>query len=121
MATKSSPEHVGNNEKINPKLEKKLGGVTGKGFMPGKSGNPTGRPLKKPITEMYERIMSDPALVDAFEASIVKLLLKGNMATVLQLREVTDRLEGKITQPIEADISVNLADAIAAARKRAGK
>ena len=30
--------------------EKKLGGVTGKGFMPGKSGNPGGRP-KKPLKE----------------------------------------------------------------------
>lgn len=29
---------------------KKLGGVTGKGFMPGKSGNPGGRP-KSPLKE----------------------------------------------------------------------
>lgn len=32
-------EKVGNNEKTT-----KLGGVTGKGFMPGVSGNPSGRP-----------------------------------------------------------------------------
>lgn len=87
----------------------------------GESGNPSGRPKKKPVTEMYERILSDPKNLAAIEQATVKALLKGNMAMVLQLREMTDRVEGKVTQPIEADITVNLADAIAEARKRAGR
>ena len=40
---------------------------------------------------------------------------------MLQLKEMTDRVEGKITQPIEANVTMNLAEAIAAAwreRKR---
>ena len=48
---------VANNEKTT----KKLGGITGKGFMPGKSGNPSGRPkgtmksyLAKKFIEMSE-------------------------------------------------------------------
>ena len=90
-------------------------------WKPGQSGNPNGRPQKKPVTEMYERIFSNPKNIAAFEKSIVRALSKGQMAMVLQLKEMTDRVEGKVTQPIEADISVNLADAIAAARKRAGK
>lgn len=90
-------------------------------WQPGQSGNPSGRPKKKPVTEMYERILNDPKNLAAIQKATVKALLKGNMAMVLQLREMTDRVEGKVTQPIEADISVNLADAIAAARKRAGK
>ena len=109
---------VGNNEKSSGKL---LGGITGKGFMPGVSGNPSGRPAKKPITEMYERILSNPDHLAAIENATVKALKKGNMAMVLQLREITDRIEGKVTQPIQADVNVNLAEAIAEARKRAGK
>ena len=112
------PTSVGNKAKS---TEKKIGGVTGKGFMPGKSGNPSGRPHKKPITELYEEIMADPKAMAALRKSIVKALSKGQMAMVLQLKEMTDRVEGKVTQPIAADVTVNLADAIAEARKRAGK
>ena len=90
-------------------------------WQPGESGNPSGRPKKKPITEMYERILSNPDHLAAIELATVNALKKGNMAFVLQLREVTDRIEGKISQPIEADITVNLSDAIAQARKRAGR
>lgn len=90
-------------------------------WKPGQSGNPSGRPKKKPITEMYERILANPEHLAAIEDATVRALKKGNMAMVLQLREITDRVEGKVTQPIEADITVNLADAIAEARKRAGR
>lgn len=90
-------------------------------FKPGQSGNPSGRPKKKPITDLYEEILGDPEEMAKIRASVVKALIKGNMAMVLQLREMTDRVEGKVTQPIEADITVNLADAIAEARKRAGR
>jgi hypothetical protein len=109
---------VGNNEKSTGKL---IGGITGKGFMPGQSGNLSGRPKKKPMTELYEKLLNDPDVMKKLETSLIQMLGKGNMATVLHLREMTDRVEGKVTQPIEADITVNLADAIAAARKRAGK
>lgn len=51
-------ENVDNNEKSN---EYKLGGITGKGFMPGVSGNPGGRPkgtlkdyVKKKFLEMSD-------------------------------------------------------------------
>jgi hypothetical protein len=50
------------------------------------------------------------------------MVKSGRMVGQLQLKEMTERVEGKVTQPIEADVTVtNLADAIAAARKRAGK
>lgn len=90
-------------------------------WQPGQSGNPGGRPKKKPITELYEEILNDPEQIAILRTSIVKALSKGQMAMVLQLKEMTDRVEGKVTQPIEADVTVNLADAIAEARKRAGK
>lgn len=87
----------------------------------GTSGNPGGRPQRKRVTDLYEEILDDPKAIALLRKSLIKMLGKGGMATVLQLKEMTDRTEGKVTQPIEADISVNLADAIAAARKRAGK
>lgn len=92
-----------------------------KSFKPGQSGNPSGRPKKKPITEMYERILSDPETLAAIEKATIATLKKGNMAMVLLLREIAERVEGKVTQPIEADITMNLADAIAEARKRVAR
>lgn len=90
-------------------------------FKPGQSGNPGGRPKKKPITELYERMLEDPKLMKTLEQSIGRALSRGQMAMVLQLREMTDRVEGKITQPIEASITMNLSEAIAEARKRVAK
>jgi hypothetical protein len=91
-----------------------------KPFKAGQSGNPGGRPKKKPLTELYERILADPKNIAAIEKVVLEALSRGNMAMVLLLREMAERVEGKITQPIEGEITVNLADAIAEARKRAG-
>lgn len=107
---------------IKPKIKRKLTPeMEDVKWKPGQSGNPSGRPKKKPITEIFERIMNNPELVAQFEAAIAKSIMKGGMAGVMYVREAADRIEGKVTQPIEADISVNLAEAIAEARKRAGR
>ena len=115
-------EAGGNTEK-NTKREKKVlpPALEANLWKPGQSGNPSGRPKKKPITELYEEMLADPEFVEQLRASIRKSVRGGNMAMVLQVREMTDRVEGKVTQPIEADVTVNLADAIAEARKRAGR
>lgn len=90
-------------------------------WKPGQTGNPGGRPKKKPISEMYERLLGEPEFLEQLEGSVRKMILSGRMVGQLQLKEMTDRVEGKITQPIEHDVTVNLADAIAEARKRAGR
>lgn len=114
------PEEKGENTTRNTKrklpeaLEKNL-------WQPGQSGNPGGRPKRKPISDLYEEILNDPAELEKIRAAVVKALTRGNMAMVLQLKEMSDRVEGKVTQPIEADVNVNLADAIAEARKRAAE
>jgi hypothetical protein len=82
----------------------------------GQSGNPSGRPKKKPITEMYERILNNPEHLAAIEAATVSALKKGNMAMVLQLREITDRVEGKVSQDINLNGELTLADRISKAR-----
>lgn len=115
LAPMDEPENTPpNKRKLHPAMEAKK-------WKPGQTGNAGGRPKNKPITEMYERILQDPAAVKRLESAIKKALGKGQMAMVLQLREMTDRIEGKVTQPIEANVTVNLSEAIAEARKRAGK
>jgi hypothetical protein len=76
-------------------------------WKPGQSGNPGGRPKRKPVTELYEEMLSDPDLVADLRNAIAKAIRKGNMAMVLQVREMTDRVEGKVMQPIEADVNVS--------------
>lgn len=90
-------------------------------FKPGVSGNPGGRPKKKPITEMYEKLLSDPTFLVELEKSVRDMVKSGRMVGQLQLKEMTERVEGKVTQPIEASVTMNLAEAIAAGRQRAAK
>jgi len=98
------PENVANNQQSTEKL---LGGITGKGFMPGQSGNPSGRPKKKPITDLFEELMADPELVAGFKSAIVKSIMKGGMAGVMYMKEAADRLEGKVTQPMDVDMTMS--------------
>lgn len=91
-------------------------------FKPGVSGNPGGRPHKKPITEMFEEMLATEDGFEAIREAIRSIFFqKSGMAKVMLIKDMADRLEGKVSQPIEASVTVNLADAIAAARKRAGR
>src|SRR6478752_3234498 len=76
-------------------------------WKPGQSGNPGGRPKKKPVTDLYEQILNDPEAVDELREAIRKAIRKGNMAMVLQVKEMTDKVEGKVTQTIDATLDVN--------------
>jgi hypothetical protein len=73
--------------------EKLYGGITGKGFKPGKSGNPGGRPKSKPLTEAYERLLADRKTADAVAKAMERQARKGNVRAA---QEMADRVEGKI-------------------------
>lgn len=87
-------------------------------FKPGQSGNPGGRPKKRPITEIYERILEDPKNVGLIEKMVIKMLRQGKMASQLQLKEMAERVEGKITQPVEVEINMTLAQRMDKAKSR---
>lgn len=91
-------------------------------WKPGQSGNPSGRPKKKPITEMFEKMLEDAETHDSIANAMIKIFSeRSGIAKVMLLKDMADRVEGKVSQPIEGDLTVTLADAIAEARKRAGR
>jgi hypothetical protein len=69
-------------------------------WRPGQSGNPGGRPKKKPITELYQDMLNDDSTIKAIRKAILKNIRGGKSAFVSQLREMTERVEGKVTQPV---------------------
>ena len=104
------------------------GGITGKGFLPGKSGNPSGRPKSKLLSEAYrkklgELVPGDPegrTFAEKICDEMVRLASKGKH---LHASEIADRVEGKPRQSYDVELSVNdeLAEIVEKARKRAAK
>jgi hypothetical protein len=88
--------NVGNNEEST----KLVGGCTGKGFLPGKSGNPSGRPKKKPLTEALEKIYNNPKECMAAARALAKMARKGSLA---HFQEAANRLEGKVGDDESSD------------------
>jgi len=74
-------------------------------WKPGESGNPSGRPKRKPITDAYIRLLNEPipgdkegrTFADALAQKILKEALNGKVPAA---SEITDRVEGKVTLPL---------------------
>lgn len=91
------------------------GNKLGRKFEPGVSGNAGGRPRKKPITEAYERALTD-AEADKIARGIIAAARRGNVKAA---SEITDRIEGKVTHTIAAAGALDLLpEALARARER---
>jgi Family of unknown function (DUF5681) len=86
---------VENNGKTTGKMP---GGVTGKGFRPGASGNPGGRPKQQPGTEALRVLLADEKTAMALARAMIKRALKGN---VRAFKEIMDRVEGKVANRVE--------------------
>ena len=90
---------------------KMLGGITGKGFMPGQSGNPGGR-KKKFLTEVFEEMLeenlADPIERKAFKDATWKKLKSERVVSSMTLEKVLDRTEGKLTQPVDVSGTIDI-------------
>ncbi len=101
---------VGNSPKSTGSKKGQLGGATGKGWLPGQSGNPSGRPKSKPITDMLRPIFEDPETVDLIRANVKKTLTDKGMAGVILLSHIADRLEGKMPEEVNINDCRNMTD-----------
>ena len=82
-------------------------------FKPGQSGNPSGRPRRKPLAEEYERLLGmrmpdqlcakvglpkGASYARGLAKALVDRAIKGDTAAA---REITDRIEGKAVARLE--------------------
>jgi hypothetical protein len=94
--------------------------IVGRPFQKGQSGNPGGR-KKKWITAIYDKVLASKANRDVIEATVMGLIEKQRMASILTLREMAERTEGKIEQGISLTGLEAIAPALDAIRARKAK
>ena|ERR1700686_3700373 len=91
--------HVENNAKT---TGKKRGGITGKGFLPGVSGNAGGRPRKTPVTDALRKMLEeDPKLAMRAAKALFAQVFRKNGPVVQAFREIADRVDGKSAERVE--------------------
>ena len=87
----------------------------------GVSGNPKGRPRKDEyITRLYRRILRKRKNQQDIAEAVLKELTNKGMAKVLLLREIAERIEGKVEQTVTENLNVtlSLAESVASRRKQ---
>jgi uncharacterized protein DUF5681 len=95
------------------KQHKQLGGITGRGFLPGQSGNPKGRPHTKGLLTALRHKVAEIGLDGrTIEEQLVEVLVQEALSGQHPLPAVEmifDRLEGRARQQIEvADVTREL-------------
>lgn len=86
----------------NDETTKMVGGITGKGFMPGVSGNPLGRPKTKPFQNMLLRNLTPDREKELIEALFDKVKKGENWA----IEFIADRLDGKELSPPDGSVQI---------------
>ncbi len=75
--------------------------VIGRPFQPGQSGNPAGRPKSKPFREAIQRALDAAGDdKDALQQVATALVGKAMMGDVPAIKELADRMDGKVAQAI---------------------
>ena len=92
---------------------KQLGGITGRGFLPGQSGNPNGRPRTRGLLGALRGRVSEVgqdgrSLEDRLVGVLIEEALRGRHR-LAAVEVIFDRLEGRARQQIEvADVTKEL-------------
>lgn len=92
-------------EKKSPENRAKAGrspGSVATQFKPGVSGNPGGRPKRKPITDVYLRLLDEPCpddpqgrtYAEVIGENMLRRAVKG-LDAIPATKEISDRVEGK--------------------------
>jgi hypothetical protein len=85
----------------------------------GVSGNPEGRPPKSLYQTELEKNFNDPAVVERLVAASVQAMCDGKgMAGVLERKHNKEWVDGPITQEMNVNLNLSMADMLSAARKR---
>jgi hypothetical protein len=94
-------------------------------WKPGQSGNPSGRPKSKVLSEvtheLLEEKLTNPEFRTEFKDALWKRLLSDRVAGSMTLREIWDRLEGKVRDEIELSVSEGFREVVQRARERVSK
>lgn len=118
MSKRSTPQNrrlSGVKRKLRGGHEPSIGKTTQ--FKPGRSGNASGRPKRKPFTDAYLAFLdAHPEELAAIVRAMVKQAKKGNVKAVI---EMTDRSEGKAPLDVRLDLGEQLLERIAEGHKRA--
>ena len=79
-------------------------GMAAKMWKPGQSGNPGGRPKKKPLTEQLERILDDcgrdPRQRTYAQRLVESMVKRAIKKSDFAAKEIWERAEGKVPQAV---------------------
>ncbi len=76
-------------------------------WKPGESGNPKGRPRTKPLTDMLKKLLDKDD--GAAMAKIIKTAIEAAQSgDVRYFKEIMDRVEGKVIEPIDLNANMNV-------------
>lgn len=96
--------------------------VLGRPFKKGQSGNPGGRPKKLEVTKIYEKILRRSKNRKDIEESVLEMIHSKRMMSVLLLREMAERTEGKVADVVDMNVSGSITlEQVLEAKKKAGK
>ena len=74
-------------------------------WKPGESGNPAGRPKSKPFKDALQAILDNP---DQLAKTAAALVARSHTGDVGAIKEIADRLDGKVTDTLETNALVRV-------------
>lgn len=78
--------------------------MVGRPFQPGQSGNPNGRPKSRPFKDALQKALkAADGDQDMLELVASALVAKASTGDVPAIKEIAERLDGKVTQLVGGD------------------